>query len=371
MSDHTPIQFADSTVNLMMGCNVPCELRPTPDHARESAHRFFQSEFPQAPAARIDAVLDDVVSDHNASEIYQLRVHIVRKMCAALSGRSMDDDDLTAMASRLKHSFDEIYVCFAHELHLMRGIDITKPDKRPHPGHAPQFEQVTLFPGRVAKAASLSDLFGKVRRDKPWLDYLPRSIFISDMGDALSEAVEFDYLKTEIIDEVGTEHGLRHLWQWITKNPKRMAEFGKWLEDQGVAWPGNLVPVNTVTSRKTVVRITQLMSVPSRFKGVIAEPLWEQVTLPLENVDWCIVGGQSGHRPKPFDLAWIQSLQSQCEGAGTSLFVKQLGSNPIWNGTPLKLTHDHGGDWSEWPDEFRIREMPAAFRALRLQQMTS
>lgn len=369
MSEFTTIEFSDSSSNATMGCDVPCELRPSPEQARESAQRFFRDEFPRATPEEIAGPVFNVIGDHNATEIYQLRGHLVHEMCALLSDSPITESDIAAMTKRLKDRFDAIYICYAHELHLFRGKDITKPHKLGHSGHAPQFEQVTRFPGRIAEAACWSDLFGTVREDKPWLDYLPRCIFISDMGDSLSETVDFHYLKTEIIDGVDSKRGRQHLWQWITKNPKRMAEFGKWLGDQGVAWPENLIPITTVTSRKCIVRVRQLLSVPSRFKGVILEPLWEQVTLPLEGIDWCIVGGQSGAQARPFDVAWIENLQAQCAVFGTALFVKQLGAMPIWQGEPLELVDGHGGHWAEWPAEFRVRAVPAGFRSLRLDAL--
>ncbi len=63
-------------------------------------------------------------------------------------------------------------------------------------------EAIYLEPGRMAKAARWSDLTGQPRPEiksgqqtipaKPWLDGLPRLIFISDMSDALSKSVSFD-----------------------------------------------------------------------------------------------------------------------------------------------------------------------------------
>jgi hypothetical protein len=48
---------------------------------------------------------------------------------------------------------------------------------------------------------------------------------------------------------------------------------------------------------------------------------------------------------------------------GVPFFVKQLGSNPVENGKPLKFKDCYGGDWSEWPQDLRIRQVLAAFRS--------
>lgn len=56
-----------------------------------------------------------------------------------------------------------------------------------NPDFSAVFDFPTLFPGRMKKAARWRDLAGRPRLDKPWLDGCQRLIFVSDMGDALSE----------------------------------------------------------------------------------------------------------------------------------------------------------------------------------------
>jgi hypothetical protein len=46
----------------------------------------------------------------------------------------------------------------------------------------PDFHNVRIIPGRIPQAAKWSDLTGTVRPDKPWLDGLPRVIFVGDLG---------------------------------------------------------------------------------------------------------------------------------------------------------------------------------------------
>jgi protein gp37 len=92
---------------------------------------------------------------------------------------------------------------------------------------------------------------------------------------------------------------------------------------------------------------------------VSAEPLVGPVDLiqPMQDadgfLDWVIVGGESGHGARPCDLAWIRSIVKQCKKAGTSVFVKQLGSKPDWN-----ISDSKGGDYSEFPKDLQVREFP-------------
>jgi protein gp37 len=117
-----------------------------------------------------------------------------------------------------------------------------------------------------------------MRKDKPWLNGLPRLIFVSDMSDALSEAVEFSYLKREVIEVVQGELGRRHCWLWLTKRPQRMAEFSKYIQQ---TWPVNLWVGTSITTQKSTARIKRLLKVGDgnsvRFLSV--EPQWESVEL--------------------------------------------------------------------------------------------
>ena len=267
MSQHSSIQWTDGTVNPVMGCSAPCELRPSSEKVCKSVLDFFQREFPTIKPARIGQLVNELTADHNGTEIYQLREEIVEGVIKAIENPPREPKAVKAMVKRLKDQFDGIFICYAHQQHFIRGTDITNPDKITNSGYAPQFEKVTLYPGRVAIAAAASDLYGKTHEQKPWLDYLPRLIFVSDMADALSEEASFDYLKKEVVDVTASRRGSQHLWLWLTKVPKRMAEFGKWLQNQGCKWPDNLVAMATVTSTKTIVRVDQLKAVPAPSRG--------------------------------------------------------------------------------------------------------
>ncbi len=59
------------------------------------------------------------------------------------------------------------YKCYAGMLHLRHGTNRTKPEKYVNPGYAPVFEQPTIFPGRMGKAARWSSLRGTDRVDAP------------------------------------------------------------------------------------------------------------------------------------------------------------------------------------------------------------
>jgi protein gp37 len=293
--------------------------------------------------------------------------------------------------------------------------------------YSPSFTDVRLAPGRMAKAAAWPDLRGRPRPDKPWIPpSMPRLIFVGDMGDVFSKAVPFDYLESELVGAATSAKGRRHIWMVLTKQARRAAEFHHWLLDRGTCWPENVRVGTSVTGRRSISRVGQLMRIRAML-FVSAEPLVEDVADDLaaylrrggtteddrgvlyNTPTQVIIGGESfqnGHEARPFGLDWARRLIAACRDHGAAPFVKQLGSTPMegmalcgdcghpraahqaklpapcthgrtdpWAapGTPaygcgclgfvrskgrIDLRDHHGGDWSEWPEDLRVRQMP-------------
>jgi protein gp37 len=249
---------------------------------------------------------------------------------------------------------DQRRSCYAGTLHARFG-GVT-------PGYAPTFEQVTLFSGRTSEAARWSDLTGKKRPDKPWLDGMPRLIFVSDMSDSLSRSVTFEFLRDEVVRVASESPGSRHQWLWLTKRTRRMATFSTWLTDQGIPWPTNLWPGTSLTNKRSTIRIPSLFQVgdTETIRFISVEPQVEPINLRpwLSGLDWVIQGGESGPASRPFDITWVGDILGQCRAAGVPLFVKQLGSSVSSSGSERSFDDSHAGDWSEWPEEIRVRQMP-------------
>jgi protein gp37 len=257
--------------------------------------------------------------------------------------------------------------CYAGVLHRRFG-GATK-------GYSPTFETLTYWPGRMTIASRWRDLAGSVRSEKPWLNGLPRLIFVSDMSDALSAVVPFPFLKSEIIDVSASSLGRRHRWLWLTKRPDRMARFSRWLEDSDIGWPNNIWVGTSITRQATTARIRHLVDVGNdktlRFLSV--EPQYEPIDLGrwLPQLNWVIHGGESGASACPFDLAWAHELCRQCSEHNVPYFLKQLGTTVVRNGRKVPLQDAHGGDWSEWPDEFCVRQMPRGIKTETIAIVTN
>jgi protein gp37 len=198
------------------------------------------------------------------------------------------------------------------------------------------------------------------------------------LGDIFSADVTFNYLKAELIDVATSVKGSRHIWMILTKRPSRMVEFAEWLRvEHGINWPANIWAGTSVTGVRSLKRIDALRLMDA-VKFVSAEPLVDDIGVPsaLFGVDLIIIGGESNqgpHRGRPFDLPWPRRIIGVAKETGTAVFMKQLGSNPVDSGRRVQLAPSkappadwenprdgHGDDWTTWPEDLRVRQMPAA-----------
>ena len=65
----------------------------------------------------------------------------------------------------------------------------------------------------------------------------------------------------------------------------------------------------------------------------------------LKNIDWAIVGGESGPKSRPINPEWVLDIKEQCEKAKVPFFFKQ------WGGTNKKKAGRtlQGRTWDEMP----------------------
>jgi protein gp37 len=375
MPDETKIQWCDTTVNPIMGCGG-CELFPSPGDVLDAIDqaalaidsrinsRAIYKELVNEAYAKILEPKPGHKNVVNTTNIWHLR-----ELFLARVGR----DHGKEVEEEAEKAIRQSITCYAATLHMNKGLDLRKPDYGGHKGHAPIFEAVMQFEGRAAETAQLPDLLGQSNLKTPWKERLPRMIFVSDMGDALSTKGDFPFLKKDLMPAIWTPEGKRHLWLWLTKRPARMAQFA---DDIG-GFPDNVCAMTTLTGPdvESLKRLADLKRVNARIRGLSIEPLWERIPpskLNLKGIDWVIVGGESGSGLKftrPFALEWVEELREHCKKHRVAFFLKQLGRNPSRNGEIFKLKNNHGGDWNEWDESLRVREFPQAFHDYRKNEM--
>lgn len=376
MSYLTSIQWADSTVNPGMGC-FGCELFPPPGKVLGAIDqavaaygvtidsRAIYKKLISDAYAKIPKPLPGHKNAVNTTNIWHLRHHFLSWLEKTHGPQAKAAADMAIRQS---------ITCYAAILHLNKAQNLLKPDYPGNSGYAPIFEMVTQYEGRAEKVAKLKDLLGLHNPQTPWKGRLPRMIFVSDMGDALSSKRDFEFLKSDLIPAITSAAGRKHLWLWLTKRPHHMAEFA----DKVGGLPANVCAMTTLTGPdpECLRRLADLKRVNAHMRGLSIEPLWDRIPpsmLDLTGIDWMIIGGESGsglQYTRPFALEWAEELRDHCRANGVAFFLKQLGRNPSRDGKVFRLQHSHGGDWDEWPDKaLKIREFPKAFHNYRKDEM--
>jgi protein gp37 len=166
----------------------------------------------------------------------------------------------------------------------------------------------------------------------------PQTIFVNSMSDLFHKNVPLEFVQ-RVFDVMRRAHW--HQFQVLTKRSDRLAEL-----DQQIDWPANVwmgVSVETAAYR---YRIDHLRTTGARVKFLSLEPLLGPLPqLNLANIDWAIVGGESGPGARPMDRAWVVEIRKQCEHARVPFFFKQ------WGGRNKKKAGREldGRTWDEMP----------------------
>ena len=97
----------------------------------------------------------------------------------------------------------------------------------------------------------------------------------------------------------------------------------------------------TVENRISKGRIDVLKKLDAPIRFLSCEPLLEDLgNLNLDNIDWVIVGGESGAKARPMQIDWVLSIKEQCEKQGTAFFFKQWGT---WGSDGIKRSKQLNG----------------------------
>ncbi|MFY9824163.1 MAG: phage Gp37/Gp68 family protein [Thermoanaerobaculia bacterium] len=166
----------------------------------------------------------------------------------------------------------------------------------------------------------------------------PQSIFVNSMSDLFHDDVPLAYVQ-QVFDVM--RRASWHRFQVLTKRADRLAKL-----DPSLEWPANVWMGVSVESSEHVSRIDALRQTRARVKFLSLEPLLGPLpNLNLQNIDWAIVGGESGHKARPVREEWILEIRDQCRKAGVAFFFKQWGGrNKKKSGRLLE-----GRTWDEMP----------------------
>ncbi len=82
----------------------------------------------------------------------------------------------------------------------------------------------------------------------------------------------------------------------------------------------------SVEDAKSLSRINLLRRTRAKVKFLSCEPLIGPLTdLNLKKINWVIVGGESGRRPRPMKPEWVFEIHNKCIEENVPFFFKQWG----------------------------------------------
>jgi protein gp37 len=154
--------------------------------------------------------------------------------------------------------------------------------------------------------------------EDPLLMKKPQTIFVCSMSDIFHKDVPDEFI-LKLFEVMNKAHW--HTFQVLTKRAERIKEL-----NDSITWTKNIWLGTTVESQKVIHRIDYLRESGAYIKFLSIEPLLTPINdLKLKNIDWVIVGGESGAKARPMLKEWVIDIKNQCKAQDVPFFFKQWG----------------------------------------------
>lgn len=166
----------------------------------------------------------------------------------------------------------------------------------------------------------------------------PKIVFVNSMSDLFHKDIPVEFIQR--VFKVMNDNP-QHVFQVLTKRADILLKYHKELD-----WTHNVWMGVSVEDSKSLGRIDLLRRTRAKVKFLSCEPLIGPLSnLNLKKIDWVIVGGESGRRPRPMKPEWVFEIHNKCIEAKVPFFFKQ------WGGTNKKKTGRvlKGKTYSEMP----------------------
>ena len=166
----------------------------------------------------------------------------------------------------------------------------------------------------------------------------PQTIFVNSMSDLFHDDVPVAYIQ-RVFGVMRRAHW--HRFQVLTKRSSRVRDLSPRLE-----WSPNIWMGVSVENNDYIDRIDDLRRTGALIKFLSLEPLLGPLnSLNLADIDWVIVGGESGPRSRQMQPSWVRDIRDQCARSRVAFFFKQ------WGGVNKKKTGRmlDGKTWDEMP----------------------
>ena len=143
-------------------------------------------------------------------------------------------------------------------------------------------------------------------------------VFVNSMSDLFHPEIPFEFIQ-KVFDVMNDTP--QHTYQVLTKRAERLYELHHKLNWTKNIWMGVSVEDKRVTDRIDFLRETN-----AKTKFLSCEPLIGPLrNMNLTNIDWVIVGGESGRKARPMSEQWVWDIKIQCQEQEVAFFFKQWG----------------------------------------------
>ena len=154
---------------------------------------------------------------------------------------------------------------------------------------------------------------------EPYIWKGSQNVFVCSMADLFHKDVPFKFID-KLMNVIRDTP--QHRYQILTKRAERMEEYFKDRTVPDNAWLGV-----TVENKKMKYRIDHLSAIDTKIHFLSCEPLLEDLgELKLENIQWIIVGGESGVQARPMKEEWVLNIKAQAHVNNIPFFFKQWGT---------------------------------------------
>jgi protein gp37 len=166
----------------------------------------------------------------------------------------------------------------------------------------------------------------------------PQIIFVCSMSDIFHDDVPDEHI-IKVFETMNRADW--HIFQVLTKRSERLKKLAP-----KITWSDNIWLGVTVETHAQTYRIDDLAQTPAHIKFLSIEPLLSDIpNIPLEGINWVIVGGESGHKARIMKPEWVRHIRDACINNKVAFFFKQ------WGGFNKKAAGREldGQLWSQMP----------------------
>lgn len=210
---------------------------------------------------------------------------------------------------------------------------------------------------------------------EPYKIKAPSLIFVNSMSDLFWERIPDDY-RDKIVDVI--EATPQHQYQVLTKRANRLLEYSKRRKLPKNFWAGV-----TIENARNAFRLDILRKVNTPIRFVSVEPLLSDWKPDFTDIQWVIVGGESGSHlnnmdvckqrglsmpafgkwmPRPDRKDWVRHVRDACLISGAAFWFKQ------WGG-PTPHSAGRNLDGETWDEKPTFGQVQAPLRPTALGQL--